>query len=139
VVLNFAESPNIHFLDPLHVFQLPHLQTVAQGAIWTSHTYHKWNQNWQWFDRSSCSDCHGFRLPFLGISFVAANETSIEVKNIQGKVLYICMKSGFKWSLTCRQYRVPIDWNFWPFFGQSYVYCISFSMFKCNNACMLAL
>lgn len=133
-------------MDSLPILQLPHVQTFAQGAIWTHDTCHKWDQNWQWFQWGCCSDSHGFWLPFIGISFSAADETptlNLKVKTIRvilncGSWVYqhsaACVRGTFtKWSGK----HCLIGYSFWPLFSLSNLVYIVFHLACSNKESML--
>lgn len=96
MVLIIAEGSSIHIMGPLHVFQLSHLQTLTQGAVWPSTTLSKCYSPQQWCYRSWSHDSNGVWLPTLGIHFPKKNESSscCLSKNARRK-FFISSKSKF--------------------------------------------
>lgn len=128
IILNLTESPNIHILDSVPIFQLPHLQTFAQGTIWTHYTKHQWDENWQWYDWGCCSNSHGFWLPFIGIFFSEVDENST-LAGIQ-----IEKKEGWYWMTAHIYIRRTSKWSAKLCLATSnFVYICAFHLARSNN------
>lgn len=110
----FAGSSSVRVLDPLHVFQLPHLQASHQDTVQTQIIERKRDDHRQWSEGSNRSGDYGFWVSPSGIHFLAKNETAIGGLNELGT-------DFSSYNKNCRESGDPLQCSkrFWEELGVS--------------------